>query len=103
MENEKRISRAKRGSAWGSVSSWVTLAMRLSDAVDSSNGTTGIRLVRDQSQDHFTHRLVSEEKVMMCGTMIGEGPESVRAIQRYPRDKDSPRQLTGIRLTADIK
>jgi hypothetical protein len=76
MENEKRISRAKRGSAWRSVPSWVTLAMR---------------------------RLVGEEKVMMCGTMIGEGPEGVRAIQRYPRDKDSPRQLTGIRLTADIK
>lgn len=55
------------------------------------------------SQDHFPPQFKDEKKVMMVGTMHGEGPEDVRDMQGYPRSKDSPRQLTGIRLTSDIK
>lgn len=65
--------------------------------------TGGIRLVRDMHQDHFPPQFTNEQKVMMVGTMIGEGPEGVREMQRYPRERNSPRQLTGIRLTSDIK
>jgi hypothetical protein len=54
-------------------------------------------------QDHFPPHFKDEKKVMMVGSMYGEDPEDLRHMQGYSRSKDSPRQLTGIRLTSDIK
>jgi len=71
--------------------------------VGGAEGTGGIRLVRDMHQDHFPPHFEDEKKVMMVGSMYGEDPEDLRHMQGYSRSKDSPRQLTGIRLTSDIK
>jgi len=93
----------RRGTSWRSVGAWAKEPTSMSDYAHHARELTGIRLVREQHQEHFTPNFVSADKVLMCGTMIGEGPESVRVIQTYLREKNSPRQLTGLRLTSDLK
>jgi hypothetical protein len=49
----------------------------------------GFRIVRD------------EGPVVMVGTTHRDGAETVKDSRVYQRDADDPRQVTGIRLTAD--